>query len=170
MVRRQVQPARLAAAATACGASLLRAVRGFGRRAPQPGAFRRLRHTTTLMGKSSIFSESLREQRDELVGQIALTPFSREEFYIAISDQDETITALERARRFFVRARQARTGLAQTATLGRWANCRNTSRAGMSGVVSRWLGSVESLPQVAERLMRVQNRESSRGGRHQAVR
>jgi hypothetical protein len=32
-----------------------------------------------------------------------------------------------------VRARQVRTGLAQTASLGRWANCKNTSRAGMSG-------------------------------------
>ena len=109
-----------------------------------------------LDGEVVNFFRVLREQRDELVGQIALTPFSREEFYIAISDQDETVPALERARRFFIRARQARTGLAQTATLGRWANCRNTSRSGMSGVVSRWLGSVESLPDVAERLMRVQ--------------
>ena len=62
-----------------------------------------------------------------------------------------------------MRARQARTGLAQTASLGRWANCKNTSRAGMSGVVSRWLGSVESLPEIALRLLRVQieNRPAS---------
>jgi DNA adenine methylase len=63
---------------------------------------------------------------------------------------------VERARRFFVRARQVRTGLAQTASLGRWANCKQTSRAGMSGVVSRWLGSVAGLAQIAERLLRVQ--------------
>ena len=63
---------------------------------------------------------------------------------------------LERARRFFIRARQSRTGLAQTASLGRWANCKNTSRAGMSGAVSRWLGSVEGLPSIALRLSRVQ--------------
>jgi DNA adenine methylase len=49
-----------------------------------------------------------------------------------------------------------RTGLAQTATVGRWANCKQTSRAGMSGVVSRWLGGVEMLPAIAERLLRVQ--------------
>ncbi len=109
-----------------------------------------------LDGEVVNFFRVLREQREELVAQIALTPFSREEFYLAISNQGEGVSALERARRFFVRARQARTGLAQTATLGRWANCKNTSRAGMSGVVSRWLGSVESLPEVAERLMRVQ--------------
>ena len=109
-----------------------------------------------LDGEVVNFFRVLRERRDDLVEQIALTPFSREEFYIAISGQDDSISPLERARRFFIRARQARTGLAQTATLGRWANCKNTSRAGMSGVVSRWLGSVESLPEVAERLMRVQ--------------
>ena len=49
-----------------------------------------------------------------------------------------------------------RTGLAQTASIGRWANCKNTTRAGMSGVVSRWLGSVGTLPEIAERLLRVQ--------------
>ncbi|GIV16350.1 MAG: DNA methyltransferase [Armatimonadota bacterium] len=63
---------------------------------------------------------------------------------------------VKRARRFYVRARQARTGLAQTATLGRWANCIHTSRRGMSGVVSRWLGGIEMLPEIAERLLRVQ--------------
>ncbi|MCY3668882.1 MAG: DNA adenine methylase [Chloroflexota bacterium] len=108
-----------------------------------------------LDGEVTTFFRTLRAQPDELVRQIAFTPFSREEFYIAC--QNETgLTDLERARRFFVRARQVRTGLAQSATLGRWANCRLTSRAGMSGVVSRWLGSVDSLPEIAERLLRVQ--------------
>lgn len=91
-----------------------------------------------------------------MIRAIALTPFSREEFAKAIAPSREAIDEVERARRFFIRARQARTGLAQTASLGRWANCRNTSRAGMSGVVSRWLGSVEMLPFIAERLLRVQ--------------
>ncbi|MEO6136703.1 MAG: DNA adenine methylase, partial [Ginsengibacter sp.] len=59
-------------------------------------------------------------------------------------------------RRFYIRARQVRTGLAQTASIGRWANCKNTSRSGMSGVVSRWLGGVEQLDFIAERLLRVQ--------------
>lgn len=102
------------------------------------------------------FFRVLREQREELVEAISLTPFSREEFYKAVCRTDERLSQIERARRFFVRARQARTGLAQTASLGRWANCKKTSRAGMSGVVSRWLGSTEMLPQIAERLLRVQ--------------
>jgi DNA adenine methylase len=98
----------------------------------------------------------LRDQPDELTRVIALTPFSREEFHVAIYGENEGISSLERARRFYVRARQARTGLAQTATLGRWANCKGTSRAGMSGVVSRWLGGVDGLSEIAERLLRVQ--------------
>ncbi|MBN1555250.1 MAG: DNA adenine methylase [Phycisphaerae bacterium] len=102
------------------------------------------------------FFKVLRDQSDELIHAISLTPFSREEFHHAVSDYGPHLTPLERARRFFVRARQVRTGLAQTASIGRWANCKKTSRRGMSGVVSRWLGSVEHLPQIAERLLRVQ--------------
>jgi len=102
------------------------------------------------------FFRELRDHSEELLRLIALTPFAREELYGALTSSPETATPTERARRFFVRARQARTGLAQTVTLGRWANCKNTSRAGMSGVVSRWLGSVDDLPEIASRLLRVQ--------------
>lgn len=107
-------------------------------------------------GEVTNFFRTLRDQPEELVRQIGLTPFSREEFFVACQPPAPDATALERARRFFVRARQVRTGLAQTASIGRWANCKNTTRAGMSGVVSRWLGSVDQLPAIAERLLRVQ--------------
>lgn len=109
-----------------------------------------------LDGEVVNFFRVLRDQGDALTRAIALTPFSREEYFEAVHEPVEPISTLERARRFFVRARQTRTGLAQTASLGRWANCRDTSRAGMSGVVSRWLGSVDGLPEVAARLLRVQ--------------
>jgi DNA adenine methylase len=102
------------------------------------------------------FFRVLRERPEELARMIALTPFSREEFHTAVTGRSVDLDGMERARRFYVRARQARTGLAQTATLGRWANCRETSRSGMSGVVSRWLGGVEALPEIALRLLRVQ--------------
>jgi DNA adenine methylase len=102
------------------------------------------------------FFRVLRDKKDELIEKIALTPFSREEFFYSVTPTKEEISDLERARLFFIRARQARTGLAQTASLGRWANCKNTSRSGMSGVVSRWLGSVDTLPEIADRLLRVQ--------------
>lgn len=109
-----------------------------------------------LDGEVANFFRVLRDGSEDLIRAIALTPFSREEFYIALTDQDDASTPQERARRFYVRARQARTGLAQTATLGRWANCKNTSRGGMSGVVSRWFGGIEALSGIAERLLRVQ--------------
>lgn len=109
-----------------------------------------------LDGEVVNFFRVLRERKDALVEAIGLTPFSREEFCIACEKPAGPISNVERARRFFVRARQVRTGLAQTASLGRWANCKNTTRAGMSGVVSRWLGSVEALPEIALSLLRVQ--------------
>ncbi len=102
------------------------------------------------------FFRVLRDQEAELQRAIALTSFSREEFHEAITGSKRGISPLERARRFYVLARQTRTGLAQSATIGRWANCKNTSRAGMSGVVSRWLGGVEGLSDIAERLLRAQ--------------
>src|SRR5207237_9774902 len=101
------------------------------------------------------FVRVLRDKGQKLERAIALTPFSREEFAVACT-LDPDANEVERARRFYIRARQVRTGLAQTATIGRWANCKDTSRAGMSGVISRWLGSVETLPAIAERLLRVQ--------------
>jgi len=101
------------------------------------------------------FFRVLRADKDRLVEMIGLTPFSREEFALAC-EVDPELEPLERARRFYVRARQVRTGLAQKASIGRWANCKQTSRAGMSGVISRWLGAIEALPEIADRLLRVQ--------------
>ena len=101
------------------------------------------------------FFRVLRDQHEDLIRAIALTPFSREEYYRAIHTTND-VSDVERARCFYIKARQTRTGLAQTASLGRWANCKNTSRAGMSGVVSRWLGGVGALDDIAQRLMRVQ--------------
>jgi DNA adenine methylase len=102
------------------------------------------------------FFRVLREQKDELVEAIGLTPFSREEYEQALDYSDPEVTPLERARRFYICARQTRTGLAQKGSKGRWAHCLLTSRAGMAGAVSRWLGSVEDLPEIAQRLLRVQ--------------
>ncbi len=107
-------------------------------------------------GDVANFFRVLREQKEALVEAIGLTPFSREEFEKAINESDKEYSDLEKARMFFVRARQVRTGLAQTASSGRWAHCTLTSRAKMAGAVSRWLGSVEDLPEIAQRLLRVQ--------------
>jgi DNA adenine methylase len=102
------------------------------------------------------FFRVLRNHKDELIEAIGLTPFSREELALASRREVGELSDLERARRFFVCARQVRTGLAQKASAGRWAHCLLTSRAGMAGAVSRWLGSVEDLNLIAQRLLRVQ--------------
>ncbi|MBF0554374.1 MAG: DNA adenine methylase [Nitrospirae bacterium] len=102
------------------------------------------------------FFRVLRDRGDEIIRAISLTPFSREEYHQAIYGDMKGLGDVERARRFYIRARQTRTGLAQTASLGRWANCKDTSRAGMSGVVSRWLGGFDALNEIAQRLIRVQ--------------
>ncbi len=101
------------------------------------------------------FFEMLRDQSAELIKAIGLTPFSREELARACV-REPGLSDLERSRRFFVRARQTRTGLAQTSSEGRWAHCVLTSRAGMAGAVSRWLGSIDGLAEITQRLQRVQ--------------
>jgi len=103
------------------------------------------------------FFRVLRDKKEELVKKIGLTPFSYEEYLTAISERgNPSLSDVERARMFYVLARQTRTGLAQGASPGRWAYCVLTSRAGMAGAVSRWLGAVEDLPLIAQRLLRVQ--------------
>lgn len=103
------------------------------------------------------FFATLRDKEggQRLMKEISLTPFSREELAQACTPEDG-LDNVERARRFYVRARQTRTGLAQTSSQGRWAHCILTSRSSMSGAVSRWIGAIEGLPPIIDRLMRVQ--------------
>lgn len=103
------------------------------------------------------FFKVLREDTDELLREIALTPFSRQELAEAVEKKNNgQLSDIERARLFFVRAGQTRSGLAQEATPGRWAYCKKTSRRDMSGAVSRWHGRLENLHDTADRLRRVQ--------------
>lgn len=109
-----------------------------------------------IYGEVVNFFRVLRDDKDELIEQIGLTPFSRQELRLASEEPDAELSDMERARRFFVCARQVRTGLAQTASAGRWAHCKLTSRAEMAGSVSRWLGGIDGLSEIAQRLLRVQ--------------
>lgn len=99
------------------------------------------------------FFKVLRDNRDELLEKIALTPFSREEFAYAIERQgDSDLSDIEKARLFFVRAGQVRSGLAQEATPGRWAYCKSASRRDMASAVSRWHSRLDHLEQAADRI------------------
>ncbi len=46
------------------------------------------------------FFRVLRDRKDELIQAIGLTPFAREEFRVAIAEEEEGLSSLERARRF----------------------------------------------------------------------
>jgi len=101
------------------------------------------------------FFRVLRTERERFIEALRLTPFSREEFKIALEDAP-TDDSFERARRFFIKARQTRGGVSQMASLGRWSYFKNTSRREMAGSTSRWIAGVEGLTKVVDRLRRVQ--------------
>ena len=52
------------------------------------------------------FFRVLRDRHEELIRAIALTPFSREEYHGAIYGSTNGISDVERARRFYIKARQ----------------------------------------------------------------
>jgi DNA adenine methylase len=101
------------------------------------------------------FFKTLREQGDKLLPLLQLTPYSREEF-AASCKNDDADEPLERARKFFIRARQVRTGLVTTASPGRWAYVIGYSRRGVSMSVSSWLSAVDGLEDICARLREVQ--------------
>lgn len=100
------------------------------------------------------FFRVLRRTPQELISLLELTPYAREE-YVDCLNRDGC-SDLERARRFFVVARQVCRGLATTASEGRWCFIKNLSRKGKSLVVSRWLSAIEGLEEFAGRLRDIQ--------------
>lgn len=100
------------------------------------------------------FFKILRTQGSELIGLLRLTPYSREEFTLACrSDADDSF---EKARQFFVRARQVRNGLATKATPGRWSYTKKDSRQGRALPINQWLNSIEGLQEICDRIQNVQ--------------
>lgn len=108
-----------------------------------------------LNGEVVNFFKVLRNQGEDLIRMLSFTPFSRAE-YLESLDPTEDASELERARRFYVRTRQSFFGLSESASPGRWAYCKNTSRQGMSCSVSRWINGIPGLEEITGRLMRVQ--------------
>lgn len=101
------------------------------------------------------FFKTLREKKNELIEQITLTPYSRQE-YATACEIGPKLDQVEMARRFFIRAIMTRSGLATKSSLGRWANCITNSRTGMADVVSRWVGKPDRLVEVVDRFRKIQ--------------
>ena len=85
----------------------------------------------------------------ELVQILAMTPFSQARFELA--DDGGFAPNVLSAANFFIRSRQSRQGLCKDfATMS-----KSRTRRGMNEQVSQWLGAIEGLPEVHDRLSRV---------------
>lgn len=94
----------------------------------------------------------LRENNEELIKAIQLTPYSREEF---MADNKGSwkyeANDIEKVRKFYVEVMQAVAGK------GGWCYTKSKSRRGMCQSVSRWLGNIdENMPDLIERLREIQ--------------
>jgi DNA adenine methylase len=109
------------------------------------------------------FFWQLRDHKQRFMEFVSLTPYHHAEYVRACrltkakfpEDTDREALFL-RGCYWFIKARQCRTGLGTTATPGRWAWIRDLFRRGMSLVVSRWLSSIDQLPDISDRLRGVQ--------------
>ena len=97
------------------------------------------------------FFRVLRDNGEELQRLLLLTPYAYEEYRNAC-DQVEEGSEMERARKFFVAAMQARNGLVGSS----WAFSRTLPRRGMGAVVSKWLTKVDKLLDVVGKLRTIQ--------------
>jgi DNA adenine methylase len=107
------------------------------------------------------FYKQLRLKGDELLRQIELTPYSREELQLAREGRGR-ISNLERARRFFISAMMAVNG-SFGPTKGGFSISNSYSRNGMEARVARWYDMPRYLAvEVVERLrhVRVENKDA----------
>ena len=107
------------------------------------------------------FFRVLREQPDELARLLSLTPYSREERKICLRSMREPPEDLsvEKARQFFVMAKQTPRGQAQMITdseLNAWRFTRNNIQNGMGVYNAQWQSGIDGLAAVAARLRNVQ--------------
>lgn len=100
------------------------------------------------------FFKVLRDNSEELITALELTPHSRKEYYN--SWDDENCTAVERARRFFVRTTQSIFAAGSQEETKGWCIATTQSRCQISEKTNKILKSVENLHRVATRLRQVQ--------------
>ena len=101
------------------------------------------------------FFKVLRNQREELLTLLHLTVYSRKEFEDACQNNKKD-SKLEKARKFFIKARQVRDGLGTVACSSKWSYGIKDSRRGMAMAVSKWLNTIDGLEDICMRLKRVQ--------------
>lgn len=92
------------------------------------------------------------EQFESFYRLAQLTPYAREEYDHCHATWNDCDDPVERAYRWFVVARMSFSG-----RLGAgWGSAVTSSSRGMAATVSKWLSAINMLPQISERLLRVQ--------------
>lgn len=92
----------------------------------------------------------LRDQGEEFVRSVQLIPYSQAEFQTAASYPKDA-SDLQKAICDFVRWRQSFGGKGKN-----WSYTTGRARGGMAGDVNAWWTAIDMLPQIIERLRRVQ--------------
>lgn len=100
------------------------------------------------------FFRVLRENPDELLNKIFLTPYSKEEYFFCYKNINATKDNVERARRFYVAVGQSFNGTYARQT--GWKMSTKESRAIISEAINRWISKLPNLVVIIERLRRVQ--------------
>lgn len=101
------------------------------------------------------FFRVLRDNKQELIRRLELTPFSREEFGEAI-ESDFGDDGVEKARKFFIKMLQSRLNkVTGNLSIGRWNFSINPERRQTAGV-SRYTNKIKMLDVIAKRLLQVQ--------------
>jgi len=96
----------------------------------------------------TVFFQQLRDQPAELIAQLWATPYSREEFAIALQEADN-LSPLEEARAFFIRQNQGFAGSANS--VGDWGMGHEVIN-GQPEPVARWQGRIVRLAEATKRL------------------
>jgi len=109
------------------------------------------------------FFKVVRQNPDELMRLLHLTPYSREDRKEALramrTPPPNTDISLEHARLFFIMARQTQRGQAQMITdseLNAWRFTRNVIQRGIAVYNAQWQSGIDGLAAVAARLRNVQ--------------
>lgn len=83
---------------------------------------------------------------------VYVTPYSREQYYHCRDHWKDYSDPVQRAWGFYVASRQSFSGEIGAG----WSHGITESKGGMAGTVQRWLSIIELLPEICERLRRVQ--------------
>lgn len=101
------------------------------------------------------FFRQLRGWPRDLITNLLLTPYSREEYAACVETPAEAPDDLERARRFYVRVRQTMLGMGGQKELPRRLWARVVNHTG-NAEISQWLNGIDKLPQIADIFQSIQ--------------